>query len=363
MALGAVRLADVIVPQIFDPYMQNITEEKTEIINSGAVASDSSIVAHLNGGGLTFNTPSWRDLANDVEDTMTDNYDDVYGATFGTPDNFAQNTNSYPKKNGSLMEVSVRMMRHQSWSSVELAGVLAGSDPQNAIAQRVGAYWARRRQAAFIALMAGLFADNAAAPTGAGEHVLNDLTYDASGAVFQAGQTDFNAVNFLRACLTMGDSQNDLGLVLMHSIVYHKAQVGNLIQFRTDSNNPDAIAVPTFLGRRVIVDDAMPTPDGKVFETWIFGNGAVRFGAGAVDQPSEVERHARAGKGAGQDVLHTRVCWCFHPVGYRYNGTAPNGGPTNAATTNNLAHLDSWFRVYPERKQIKIARLITRESA
>lgn len=364
MAIGATRLADVIVPEIFDPYMQNITEEKTSIINSGAVVSDSAISTKLAGGGLTFNTPSWRDLANDEEDVMTDDYDDVYGhPSFGVDLPYAGTlTNSIPKKTGSLMEISVRMLRHQSWTSVELAGLLAGSDPMNSIAQRVGAYWARRRQAAFIALMKGLFADNAAAPAGT-EHALNDLTFDASGSVFQAGLTDFNAVNFLRACLTMGDSQEDLGMVLMHSVVYHKAQVGNLIDFRPDSNNPDAQAVPFFLGRRVIVDDAMPTADGKVFETWLFGAGAVRFGTGPVDMPSETERHARAGKGAGQDVLHTRVCWCFHPVGYRYNGTAPNGGPSNAATANNLAHLDSWFRVYPERKQIKIARLITREAA
>jgi hypothetical protein len=364
MATGATRLADVIVPEIFDPYMQNITEEKTAIINSGAVVNDSAISAHLAGGGLTFNTPSWRDLANDDEDIMTDDYDDQYGhPTFGVSAPYAGTLgNSIPKKTGSLMEVSVRMMRHQSWTSVELAGVLAGSDPQESIAQRVGAYWARRRQAAFVALMKGVFADNAAAPVGS-EHVQNDLTFDASGSIFQAGLTDFNAVNFLRACLTMGDSQNDLGMVLMHSIVYHKAQVNNLIDFRPDATNPDAEDVPFFLGRRVIVDDGMPTTDGKVFETWLFGAGAVRFGTGPVSLPSETERHARAGAGAGQDVLHTRVCWCFHPVGHKYNGTAPNGGPSNAATANNLAHADSWQRVFPERKQIKIARLITRESA
>jgi hypothetical protein len=34
------------------------------------------------------------------------------------------------------------------------------------------------------------------------------------------------------------------------------------------------------------------------------------------------------------------------------------GGPTNAT----LATASTWRRVYPERKQIKIARLITRES-
>jgi hypothetical protein len=45
MAIGATRLADVIVPEIFDPYMQNISEEKTNIINSGAVVADEAIGA------------------------------------------------------------------------------------------------------------------------------------------------------------------------------------------------------------------------------------------------------------------------------------------------------------------------------
>ena len=33
-----------------------------------------------------------------------------------------------------------------------------------------------------------------------------------------------------------------------------------------------------------------------------------------------------------------------------------------AAVANNLANAGSWRRVFTERKQIKIARLITRES-
>ena len=76
----------------------------------------------------------------------------------------------------------------------------------------------------------------------------------------------------------------------------------------------------------------------------------------------EVERKAGAGNGGGADVLYNRVEWLMHPVGHAYIGTAPKGGPSNAATSNNLAAAGSWSRVFPERKQIKIARLITRES-
>jgi len=362
MAAGAVKVSDVVVPAIFDPYMQNITTEKTAIIQSGACVVDQDLSNKLEGGGLTFNMPSMKDIDNESEDIMSDDYDDVYGATFGTPDNFAQNKNSYPRKIGSLNEIAVRLSRHQSWSSVQLARDLAGKDPMAAIGNRVGYYWARRRQAAFVAVVTGILADNDAAPSGSDTHLQFDLTYDASGSGFQQGVTEFSATNFLRACLTMGDSQDDLGMVIMHSVVYHKAQVGNLIDFVPDAVNPNAAAVPYFLGRRVVVDDGMPNASG-VFDTWIFGQSAFLLGVGSPDTPVEVERAPRAGKGAGQDILHTRVKWCLHPVGYKYAVASPaSGGPSNLATTGNLAHLDSWSRIYPERKQIKFARLKTRES-
>jgi len=77
----------------------------------------------------------------------------------------------------------------------------------------------------------------------------------------------------------------------------------------------------------------------------------------------EVFRNPDRGNGAGSDTLYNRVEWCIHPVGHAYVGSpATDGGPTNAATANNLAYSHSWVRVFPERKQIKLARLITRES-
>jgi hypothetical protein len=153
----------------------------------------------------------------------------------------------------------------------------------------------------------------------------------------------------------------DLGLVFMHSIVYNRALKNNLIDFIPDSTNPAAIGIPTFLGRTVIVDDGTPRSSG-VFETWLFGAGAVRIGMGSPKVPTEVDRKPAAGNGSGQDVLHNRVEWVIHPVGHRFAVASPAaGGPSNASTSGNLAHADSWARVFPERKQIKIARLITRE--
>jgi hypothetical protein len=343
MASGAGTVTDIVVPELFSPYVQQLTEEKSRIIQSGAVVRDAALDGVLAGGGLTFNEPSFKDLDNDA--------DNVASATLATT--------STPNKIGTATEIQVRLSRNNSWSSGDLAADLAGADPMNAIASRVSSYWVRRLQAAFVATITGVYADNAVAPTGT-EHTLNDMTHDISGGAFADGVTNFSAEGFLDAAVTMGDSMDSLGLVIMHSIVYNRALKNNLIDFVADAVNPNAQAIPTFLGRQVLVDDNTPRSSG-VFQTWLFGAGSVRLGMGSPKVPTEVDRIPAAGNGSGQEVLYNRTEWCIHPVGCAYVGTAASGGPTNAATTNNLADAGSWARVFAERKQIKMARLITRE--
>jgi hypothetical protein len=342
MASGVTRLSDLIVPSVFKPITQKLTEEKSRIIASGAVSRDAASDELLAGAGLTFNMPFFKDLDNDSDLVATDNPSDV----------------STPNKIGTGQEVSVRLSRNNSWSTMDLDAALAQRDPAGAIADRVAAYWTRRLQAAFVATMKGIFADNALAPDSGDTHTQDDLTVDISGAAFMDGTTNFSAESFIDATATMGDSMGDLSLILVHSLVYARMQKNNLIDFIPDSDGK--ISIPTFLGRQVVVDDGMPAANG-VFESWLFGAGAARLGFGAPKVPTEVDRAPAAGNGSGQETLYDRVEWLLHVNGHRYIGTAAPGGPSNANTSNNLAAAGSWQRVFPERKQIKIARLITRE--
>lgn len=343
MASGTTTISDIIVPEVFTPYVQQRTAEKSRLIVSGAVVRDNVLDAELAGGGLTFHAPSFKDLDSDADNVSADS-----GGT------------SSPNKTGAVTEVAVRLSRNNSWASADLASDLAGADPMNSIANRVSYYWQRRMQAAFVATMKGIFADNDASPSGS-EHTQYDLTHDIKGSSFVDGVTNFSAEAFIDAAITMGDSENELGIVMVHSIVYARMLKNNLIDFIPDAINPNAANVPTFLGRTVIVDDSMPVSSG-VYDTWLFGAGAVRLGMGVPRVPTEVWRTPNAGNGGGSETLYSRTEWVIHPAGHKYAGSAANGGPSNAATTNNLAHADSWQRVFPERKQIKIARLKTREA-
>ena len=341
------RVSDIIVPELFGPYVQQETEQKIAIVNSGAATRDPILDQRLAEGGITFNEPSFQDLADDDDNVASDD----------------PNTNSTPKKIQTSQEVQVRMSRNQSWQSMDLAGDLAGSDPVAAIGNRVSNYWARRSQAAFVATMKGVFANNAlASPSGTADQ--DDMTFSVSenGATagnFAEGGTNVTAGAFLDATLTMGDSMEDLSMIQVHSVVYNRMQKLNLIEFVVPAEG--SVRIPTYLNRRVVVDDSMPADGSGVFETWLFGTGALRLGLGSPKVPSEVDRDPDAGNGSGAEILFSRTEWVLAPVGYAYAGTPPNGGPSNAATANNLANAGSWSRVWPERKQIKIARLVTRE--
>jgi hypothetical protein len=348
MAAGpTTRVGDIIVPALFTPYAQNLTTEKSRLIQSGLITRSEVLDNFLAGGGLTIQMPSFKDLDNDAERVSTDTSVPFADADASLPAGVARPPN--PNKIGTLREIAVRLSRNNSWSSSNLAATLAGADPMNSIASRVADYWVRRMQVAFVATWRGVIADNAANDGG-------DYALDISGAGFVDGVTNFSAEAFLDAAQTMGDNQNVLTAVMVHSVVYNRMMKNNLIDFIPDSEG--RINIPTFLGREVIVDDGMPR-SGSVYDTWLFGAGATQMGIGSPPVPTEVERKSGAGNGGGQDVLYNRVEWSMHPTGHAFiMGSIPDGGPANG----DLDDATSWDRRFPERKQIAFARLVTREA-
>lgn len=352
MATGpATLISDVVVPEIFTPYTQQETETKSRLVESGALVRDPMLDQHLGGGGVTFQVPSFRDLDDDADNVSTDDVSDTIAADFnaGTPN---PRLDATPFKIQTSQETAARLSRNGHWSSGDLVAALAGADPMTAIAMLVSGYWRRRLQSAFVATWNGVIADNVANDSG-------DYQNDISGSSYQAGVTDFSAEAVIDAAVTAGDSMEDFALIMVHSTVMARMKKNNLIDFIPDARGETDI--PTFLGMRVVVDDGLPVT-GSVHDTWIFGSGATRLGMGSPRVPTEVYREPLAGNGAGSEVLSNRVEWIIHPVGHAYVGSAPNGGPGNGTGANQLNNAASWNRVYPQRKQIKFARLVTRES-
>lgn len=325
------QLADVVVPEIFTAYVQNQTKELSAFVQSGVLIENPFLNDFLDGGGITVSVPNMNDLDNDEANVSNDDPAE----------------NSVPRKIGTSTEVAVRLSRNNSWSSMDLVAALAGTDPMMAIASRVSNYWVRQQQRAVLSVLTGVIADNAANDAG-------DYIRDITGL---AGNLSlFSAAAFLDTMQTLGDASEDLSAVACHSVIYRRMQLLNLIDFIPNARGE--ITIPTFLGRRVVVDDALVTSDGATppvltYNTYLFGAGALQGGFGMAKVPTETERKPSAGKGGGQEILHSRVEWCIHPTGSAYGGAAVQGGPDNAL----MRAAASWDRVYAERKQVPIAVL------
>lgn len=360
-------LTDLVTPSVFTGYSIERTKELTAFISSGIMAESGVLRNWMlssigdDGGSQVLTRPTWNDLdstdATGIERIGTDVQSPLYTAGFGTAFPASQKITTH-------VETAVRVNRNNHWSASDLANAISGAkDPNDAmgvIGQLVGAYWARRLQKMVFAVVAGVLADNDAAPVGT-EHVQGDLTLDVSGGGFVNGVTNFSAEGYFDALQTLGDAYGQIQGMAVHSLVHNRMRKLNLIDFRKDSESGRTVAY--FGELPVIVDDSMPRT-GFVCDTYLFGRGFLEYATVPPKHATSVVYRDEAGNGAGAEELWNRVQWCVHPMGHRFMGTPPTtgGGPSNAATANNLAHVDSWVRSAQSRKHIPFVRFRTREA-
>ncbi|RKD75780.1 major capsid protein [Kushneria marisflavi] len=319
--MATTRLTDVIVPEEFTQYQVQNTLEKTALVESGVLVRNDLISAQLQAGADSFTVPYWGDLGDDEADITNDDPDD----------------HSTPSKLGSGSMRVRKSFLHKSWSSMNLAAEMSGSDPMARIQSRVNAYWNRQLQARLVATLSGVLADSDANHGG-------DLVFEAGG--------QFSADGVIRAAATLGDSMNDVSGIAMSSSTYALALRQDLIEFERDSQG--SLLLPTFRGLAVIMDDSMPY-DAETGEyiTVIFGSGAVGYGISAprIAEGTAVEVIESAGNGAGQQILHSRVNTAMHPAGYSFADVNVAG---ESPTIAELADPSNWTRK-AERKAIKLA--------
>jgi hypothetical protein len=336
-----VRLSDAIVPSVFTQYMLNDTMRLADVYQSGLVQANPTLSTLLAGGGKTFDMPHWGDLDNQPANIASD--DPTVLAT--------------PRKVGSFKTVAARQVRTQAWQAARLVAELAGSDPMQRISSRVAAYWAREFDRASIATMTGVYNANAAA-TG-------DMIYNATaltGTHTVGPETVNNSAMSYRAIMeakqTMGDRADMLKVIVLHSRLYTNLQRQNLITFI--ANSEGKIVIPTYLGYRVVVSDNVPViavSSDFDYISYLCADGVLAWGESPVDLPTEVDSTPLAGNGMGVETLITRRQFGIAPMGFRWNGASVAAEfPTDA----ELATAANWTRVFPERKQVPIAFIRTR---
>ncbi len=318
MANELTRILDVITPEIFNTYMDQYSTEKSALIQSGVAVSDERVSKNITAGGTLVNMPFWNDLSG--EDESLD--DGETGLSTG--------------KITASADVAGVMYRGKGWSVNELAAVISGDDPMRALLNKVGDFWLRREQQVLISVLNGLFAPTSGALTSGDYKHLNTT----------AASIDASAI--LDTKQLLGDAADKLSLLAMHSATFTQLQKQNLIDFIPQSESK--IAIPTYLGYRVIVDDGIKPVDGK-YTTYLMATGAIGRNTGNPAALTTFEKARDAAK--GNDNIFTRRAFTMHPYGVKWlNATVSAKTPTNS----DLATATNWKPVY-ESKNIGIVAL------
>lgn len=308
------KISDVIVPEVFNPYVIQRSMELSALVQSGIIANDAALDALAQSGGRIINMPYWNDLTGEDEVLSDDNP-------------------LSPGKITSGKDAAVLIMRGKAWATNDLAKALSGDDPMKAIGDLVAGFWARRRQAALISILAGVF----------GSASMAGNVSDISAASGDAAK--FTATTFVDATQKLGDAKEVLSGIMMHSAVEAALAKQDLIETIKASDGSDVIKL--YMGKRVIVDDGCPTAAG-VYSTYVFGAGAIGLGNGNAPVPTETDRDSLA----GDDILINRQHFILHPRGVKFTDTSvAEESPTNA----ELATAANWNRVY-ENKAIRIVQ-------
>jgi hypothetical protein len=328
--------SDIIIPEIFTPYVIEQTTLRDAFLASGVVQP----MAELNAteGGDYINVPFFKaNLSGDFE-VLTDS------------------TSLTPGKITADKQVGVILHRGRAFESRDLAALAAGADPMAAIGAKIADYVANQRQKDLLACLAGVFGaveDN----TGA---AFIDLTIDGATT---STPTVLSPRHVAQARSLLGDQGDKLAAVAMHSKVYYDLVERKAIDYvstldargTTTTQSGGSISgayggdnsVPTYMGLRVIVSDDVQTfgtGSTSEYATYFFTQGAIASGE-QMGMQTETDRDILAKSDAMSIDLH----YCYHPVGAKWGVTTSN--PTRA----QLATVGNWSKVY-ELKNLGIVR-------
>jgi len=327
--------SDIIIPEIFTPYLVEETTKRDAFLASGVVQPMAELNASEDGGDF-INVPFYAANLNLTFERLTDS------------------TSLTPGKITADKQRAAVVHRGNAIESRDLAAMAAGSDPMAAVGQKLASYIAHERQKDLLSCCAGIFG----------------AVGDTSGAAF-AGlavdgasgdtPTELGPRQIVKAKSLLGDQGEKLSTIVVHPSVYYSLMERRAIDFIYDNNGqPDtsadsgstapafgSVQVPTFMGLRVIISsDVQTAGSGSSTEycSYLFTPGA--FGSGEqMALRTETDRDIMA----KSDALSFDLHYVYHPMGTRFAEVA---NPTAA----QLSTVGNWTKVY-ETNNLGIARI------
>jgi hypothetical protein len=347
-------------PQAFGKYVDRIPNvTKNELAKSGAVGSNEQARTALSSqtGSLYARIPYFGR----IDGSTSQNND-------GATDIASSNTTTYEQG----FVVASRM---DSWTEKSFSkNITAGTDFMDNVAAQIADYKMDVKQAMLLAILKGVFSmstsGKSVAATAASEFLAKHV-YDITGNTgddAMVGATTLNKA-IQQAC---GDNKNIFKLSIMHSEVATHLENIKLLKYMTQTDGDGIereLALATWNGRTVLIDDNMPTEDveatGDVaaytaYTTYVLGDGAIILDDIGDSVPYEMSRNPE--KNGGQDTLYVRDRYICGVDGISFEKPASitaSASNTDLETGTNWNIINDGEKAIPH-KAIAIAKIVSK---
>ena len=262
--------SDLIIPEVFTPYLIEATTQTDSFLQSGVVQPLAELNLSAERGGDFVKIPFYKaNLTGDFE-VLTDS------------------TSLTPSKITADNQIAAVLHRGRAFSSRDLASLAVGGgiDPMAAIAQKMAAYVNNQKQKDLYSCLTGAFGSINANDSNS---ALFALTIDSESG---DTPTTLSPRHIAKAKSLLGDQGGKLTAIAMHSNVYGDLLERNMIDRIYDNTGaPDTGAtagsttrafdgpnvVESFGGLRIIVSDDIPTTGSGAsteYSTFFFTQGS-----------------------------------------------------------------------------------------
>ena len=347
-------------PQAFGKYVDRIPNvTKNELAKSGAVGTNQNAhdaLANQTGslyarvpyfGRIDGSTSQNNDGGTDITSTSTTTYEQGF----------------------------VVASRMDGWTEKSFSkNITAGVDFMDNVAAQIADYKMDVRQAMLLAILKGVFSMSTSGSTVAAKAAKEFLDKHVYNITANAGDDALVGAATLNKAIQKagGDNKNIFKLVIMHSEVATNLENMKLLKYMTytDADGIEReLALATWNGRTVLVDDNMPTEDvakaGDVeaytaYTTYVLGEGAIILDDIGDAVPYEMSRDPKTN--GGQDTLYVRDRYICGVDGISFEKPATI---TASASNADLANGANWniindgTKTIPH-KAIAIAKIVSK---
>lgn len=333
--MAIATLSSVYVAEVFDGDMQNAQLELNKLITSGVAYNNPKLQALMVEGGLVGEITNFEPLTAEEPNYSSDDSTVI----------------SVPKSIASRTQAFRHAPRNWNYGAAQLARDLGLQDPMSAIVPRLAQIVTTDIEKRVIYSLQGILADNIANDS---SDMLYKVGNDNNSTILAAEK--ISAETVIWAKQTMGDQQGELAILAVHSALYAKLQIDQVIEFI-----PSGVAninIPTFMGLTLIYDDSMPVEMQTyrpLYTSFLLGMNSISIAQGIVKKPSEMISVPGSGNGAGEEQIWTRHDDVIHIDGFTFTSLVLQG---LCADYDDLQEVTNWNRRW-DRKHIPIAFLQT----